>query len=673
SHVSTRQSIMRPSSLPLFVLSLATCAISVQAQSYQPQQVYLPASVFVEGKALYVLGGYLFPNETTLSQMFYLDLSTSWSTTSPTYKRLADGINTAQVPSALVDSNTWCIFSGVSAYLYNFAAGNWTNVGSDNSLYKWGTSAAANPDTGRVYVPNGYYYLNVVDLLVYYTADKTFHYNTMQPGLASVLNYNAVWAPTIKSMLVFGGNVAGTWNNKNDLYAYDPILGWSIPPVKGNIPLPRSMACFVPAYSGTKMILFGGFASSATNTSGDPFNDIYSLDVATFTWTKGSSPNTPGRGGQACAVSGDYFITWGGYANLVPQNATAVYNMKTGLWTTDYIYSPPATQPSPSPSASSTGSQSGTPTGIPNGSQTQTESKSNVALIAGCSAGAVVLILLVAGLVWRKKKSKASVAYAAAESKAAEPATPAPVQGQYAQPHLQPLLTPLPPNLNQHPQPQMQYAPYQPQPFVPPQHAQSKQQQNLGYQTSPLPGTQQTQQTKQTQPVYQQLPAPITQQAQHVYQPPTPSTQQTQHVYQPPVLTSDPSGAYYQPISQPAQHIYQPPVMTNNQVTGYYQPSNRQSQQVYQPSPMPSVQSTGYYQTSDGHSQSPMLSDNSASHYQPTTNESQSPQMQSPPAPVGSTSPPTQYQSNNRVSHSPQVPVTAPGPQAIYEGNSYQG
>ncbi|KAG0020414.1 hypothetical protein BGZ80_004225 [Entomortierella chlamydospora] len=662
---------MRPSSLPLFVLSLVACTISAQAQSYQPQLVYLPASVFVEGKALYVMGGYLFPNDTTVSQMFYLDLSTSWSTSSPVYKGLSDGVNTAQVPSALVDSNTWYINAGGYAYLYDFAVGSWTNVGGDNSLYKWGTGAAANPDTGRIYVPNGYYYLSVVDLLVYYTADKTFHYNTMHPGLASVLNYCAVWAPTIKSMLVFGGNIAGTWTNNNDLYAYDPVLGWSLPTVKGNIPQPRSMACLVPAYSGTKMVLYGGFASSATNTSGDSFNDIYILDVATYTWSQGNSATGMGRGGHACAVSGDYFIIWGGYSNLTPQNMTEIYNLKTSSWTTNYVYSPPVSQPSSS--ATSTRSQSGTPTVTPN--QVQSGSKSNVAVIAGCVAGAVVLILLAGGLIWRKRKPKPSTA---AEPKPTEPATPAPVQGQYAQPHLQPLLAPLPPNLNQHPQPQMQYAPYQPQPFVPPQQAQvsplsstqQTQQTQPVYQQPPAPIAQQTQ---QTQPVYQQLPAPVAQQTQPIYQRSSvPIAQQAQHVYQPPVLASDPSGAYYQPVSQPAQHVYQPPVMTSEQVAGYYQPNSQQSQQIYQSSPMPSVQSTGYYQTSDGHSQSPMLSD-SVSQYQPTTHETLSPQIQSPPVPTSYTSPPSEFQSNNRVSHSPQVPITAPGPQAIYEGNTYQG
>ncbi|KAF9997340.1 Acyl-CoA-binding domain-containing protein 5, partial [Entomortierella chlamydospora] len=207
----------------------------------------------------------------------------------------------------------------------------------------------------------------------------TFRHDSTQANLQNLINYNAVWAPTLNSMLVFGGNIDGEGTSQNSLYAYNTAAGWSTPPVSGDIPPPRTLACLVPAYSGTKMILYGGFASSTTNTSGPPLNDIYVLDVATYTWTKGSS-SSAGRAGSACAVSGDYLIVWGGYNILASSSLTMVYDIKTDSWITSYA--PPPFRPSPRP-----------------------PSTSNVPLIAGCASGAVVIILLVAGFIWYRKRS----------------------------------------------------------------------------------------------------------------------------------------------------------------------------------------------------------------------------------------------------------------------------
>jgi len=54
------------------------------------------------------------------------------------------------------------------------------------------------------------------------------------------------------------------------------------------------------------MVLFGGV--SAKNV---PSGGIYVLDLATMGWTQGT-PSVSPRRGMACAVSGDYFVAWGG-------------------------------------------------------------------------------------------------------------------------------------------------------------------------------------------------------------------------------------------------------------------------------------------------------------------------------------------------------------------------
>ncbi|KAF9368176.1 hypothetical protein BGX21_006753, partial [Mortierella sp. AD011] len=106
---------MRRSSLSFFLLSLATCSISGQAQSYQPQQVYTCASAFVEGHAMYVAGGRDSYYGEPVGQMFSIDLSTPWSTSSPAYNRLVDGVIFVRAPNALVDSNNWFVLVNQTA------------------------------------------------------------------------------------------------------------------------------------------------------------------------------------------------------------------------------------------------------------------------------------------------------------------------------------------------------------------------------------------------------------------------------------------------------------------------------------------------------------------------------------------------------------------------------
>ncbi|KAF9352903.1 hypothetical protein BGX26_009319, partial [Mortierella sp. AD094] len=355
---------MRLLGLPFLLLSLA--AITSHAQSYEPWAAYLSPSTFIENQAMYVVGGFNSSNGVLLGQMFSIDLSTSWSASSPAYKRLPDGITAARIANTLVDNNKWVLISNQTGYVYNIAASNWTKIGSDTSINpSLGLSAVVDPSTDTLYVPNGYKdtFSGAVSLFVYSIAQQLFKSGSMQPSLSNVINYAAAWAPTLKSMIVFGGNIDGSWTTNNNLVLYSPTNGWSSPSVKGDIPPSRTLACMVPAYSGTKMILFGGIGYSATNQTGPVLSDIYTLDVASLTWTRGADFGvTGGRAEMSCAVSGDYFISWGGAGSVSSDVITAIYNMKTGAWTNQYV---PGSQPGP---------------------------KSNVALIAGCVTGAVVLI-----------------------------------------------------------------------------------------------------------------------------------------------------------------------------------------------------------------------------------------------------------------------------------------
>ncbi|KAF9365796.1 hypothetical protein BGX34_008256 [Mortierella sp. NVP85] len=108
--------------------------------------------------------------------------------------------------------------------------------------------------------------------------------------------------------------------------------------------------CVASAYGGSKVILLG--------TTGSDFDksNIYILDVATLKWTKG--PSTPVFSGNACAVTGDQFIIWGGEAaNLEKSDKTLIYNIKTKKWVTNFITPPRPTTTSPTSQPSPTSTQ----------------------------------------------------------------------------------------------------------------------------------------------------------------------------------------------------------------------------------------------------------------------------------------------------------------------------
>ncbi|KAG0007088.1 hypothetical protein BGZ65_008903 [Modicella reniformis] len=130
-------------------------------------------------------------------------------------------------------------------------------------------------------------------------------------------------------------------------YSYNAADGWKniSQAMRGQVPQTCSESCFVPAYGGSKMILFGG-AELVNDTT---IADIYVLDVANLTWTKGANiANKDRRQAAACGVSNSQFISWGGHKlelddvpRSVPNSTLVVYNIKTNRWTSTYIAPPP--------------------------------------------------------------------------------------------------------------------------------------------------------------------------------------------------------------------------------------------------------------------------------------------------------------------------------------------
>ncbi|KAF9407259.1 hypothetical protein BGZ76_006147 [Entomortierella beljakovae] len=354
---------------------------------------------------MYALGGFTYNPDAETGQTFSIDLSTSWSIHSPVYTQLPSMVTGTQIPSALIDNEIWYVISGGTnsgavGYEYNITSQSWRTLSPQLNITEKGRSAVYSPITRRVYVPNGSRRSLEPSVLLIYDYDSGSYFDVdMPPVISDIINYSSAWAPTIQSVLVFGGKLGNTWNTRNGLFAYSSVDGWENRITYGAIPPERAMACLVSAYSGSKMILFGGTTSGSDPLSnGVIYGDIYILDVATSTWTKGT--NAPaalgGVYGHICAYSNDQLIVWGGYSVESTTNDAFVYNLKTSTWTDKFVSLKESQSDHSKPGQ-----------GGKNDHDDQNPKPNSVPIIAGAVGGAVALVAIVGFILYRRKsKSK---------------------------------------------------------------------------------------------------------------------------------------------------------------------------------------------------------------------------------------------------------------------------
>ncbi|KAG0006347.1 hypothetical protein BGZ65_008628 [Modicella reniformis] len=199
-------------------------------------------------------------------------------------------------------------------------------------------------------------------------------------GAPSSLAVDGITWSAYRKDLLYSVSSSGAVTS-SDIFAYKSNSGWknldttitatTTTTITWPFPTGRRQgsSCFVPAFGGSKMILFGGLSEE----DGFAFSDIDILDVTTLTWTKG--PNVSqlnARGYSACAVSGEYFISWGGINRelhpvngdttitttttttkittagaraILPLDAVIVFSLASGTWVSGYT--PPGTERTP--------------------------------------------------------------------------------------------------------------------------------------------------------------------------------------------------------------------------------------------------------------------------------------------------------------------------------------
>ncbi|KAF9569224.1 hypothetical protein EC968_002632 [Mortierella alpina] len=319
--------------------------------AYAPNPVWGMAATSVDGYML-VHGGASHQNAPSVGTTFALRLGTSWNTSQPDIEQLYDDFPGYDIANTLSsDNKTWFLIANSTLHKFHVVNATWTQLTFSPSLTnKKGVRATTDPGSGMIYLVNGLSSNGSSSMLQYNLTTDTSNAIPMDPRMYSLSESAVIWSAARSSMLVHGRVFSNSGEVQQALYEFVPDDGvgtWTLLTDKGDMPGPRKGHCLVPAYGGSKIILFGGFRQPALGehaTSG-----IYSLDMKTLTWTWLGDPGERyGRAYHACTVSNDMFVSWGGAdVNLgtIINNVTLVYNLKKNIWQTSYSPAPEGDYP----------------------------------------------------------------------------------------------------------------------------------------------------------------------------------------------------------------------------------------------------------------------------------------------------------------------------------------
>ncbi|KAF9432847.1 hypothetical protein BGZ76_010241 [Entomortierella beljakovae] len=402
-------------------------ALSVSFSTINAQTPFIPtttasaSSVYIELGSLLINGGALSVNTATgipntLQQTFMIDLTTSWNVDNPAYKLLPFGPFGAIMSSFLSPNNqSWFVINNGVSFVFDIPTSKWSD-GPKNSLFSQnpGQGTASDPESGMTYVP-------VADsvptaagstkLLMMHITQVSIDSVSVQPFQTFIVNFMIAWSSALKSVLVIGGSPAfGVPGANNVTTTFTPASNtWGTIDLStsATLPVPRTGSCFLPAYGGTKMILFGGVTRVGQFAA---LSDIFILDTATKRWIQGASaPDIERRQGSSCGFSNDQLIVWGGWDENynIKKNATLIYNFKTNAWQTGYTA--PASLPSPSTTKPGGSDQpnesSSSPPGVSE-TGTPTKGKPSIGVIIGPIVGILVIVIVVVVFMLRVRKRR---------------------------------------------------------------------------------------------------------------------------------------------------------------------------------------------------------------------------------------------------------------------------
>ncbi|KAF9142706.1 hypothetical protein BGX30_002386 [Mortierella sp. GBA39] len=335
---------------PLLVLATLFFPSSVSAQGYltlQPAPVYQLEHTSFPDRTLYVRGG--LNQGRFVPQFFSLDISPLLTYSNQlTWKKLNEtGPITdfrSRLPMAVNRQNQELTYFAEGGWMtsYNIVTDKWASstialcLSPDNPLnsVRGTQKAVMDPKSGLMYIPLGYNLQK--GMLVF---DATGNDCSGLPMPVNSKWYNNAWSESKNTIYIYGVGAAEPAEVPGSLWEFQfATKSWNLIPLQGDAPIVHQGSCMTSAFGGQKLIVYGGA------TVENVYGEIYIFDTVTYKWTKG--PNSPtNRSEAACASSGDFFLTWGGYdapTGFLSPPEILFYNIKYNKWMTQAEIAPPS-------------------------------------------------------------------------------------------------------------------------------------------------------------------------------------------------------------------------------------------------------------------------------------------------------------------------------------------
>ncbi|KAG0040692.1 hypothetical protein BGZ82_011230 [Podila clonocystis] len=384
-------------------------------------------------KYIYYQGGQLNQATTQYSgELWGLDITKSWPIGEGAWTNMTATTSGPAGPvtgghSAALSKDGSTLFvtapSGNAAtpflYQYNTAAGTWSTVNAPAAQASlWSNRKMAgmvtDPATGTVWYVGGAFAdgtaTNEIDKFQDGAWTAAIATSASDGASSATLNnFSQGTTHIYNGKIYFFGGITSNGGQRGyqsfqnlpwiDVSGDKPIVGSQL--TLGPTPPPRQNHCSVLT-SSAKIIVFGGYDLNSKLTR----SDMWSYDLITYTWSQivPSNPSHP-RFGHNCDISGANMIVFGGQASeprVAYGRDVQVYDVMLSTWMMSYTPKQDTTEMS-KPLASGSGSKSRLSTGA----------------VIGIAAGAVLVIaVIVGGIFWKRRQKQIEIREAELEKQA---------------------------------------------------------------------------------------------------------------------------------------------------------------------------------------------------------------------------------------------------------------
>ncbi|KAF9172588.1 hypothetical protein BGX21_004768 [Mortierella sp. AD011] len=330
----------------------------------------------------FIQGG--FSNGNYTSQFVDLELSASWTTSSPIWDILPTGgpLVSHHTMVYVAPEHAAVLGTGKKGYLLTIGGSAPPTMPSFWNTYDLDSGAWAARNFSTPYqaleVPVAPAVNN--SITVFNPATGTIVHQSLASPQESLTDASAVWSNVTNTILVFGGSRAAS--NLLNLNGLDMTNVMEYDPVSFS-----SRRRSTTADDGSMVVVFGGSTDSKTTS-----DDLFVLNLGNNTWKQGASASMR-RTRMSCGFHSNQFFAWGGSSdqnsNTMHDVVPIIYDIAHNTWIDRYYADgPPSSNPSgqDNPDAS--------------------DKKTSLAAIIGGAVGATVLIGCIAAFILYRRKRR---------------------------------------------------------------------------------------------------------------------------------------------------------------------------------------------------------------------------------------------------------------------------